>query len=71
MSEFPRLLMLIGAATPPGRLAAAIAETAEALRRDARDIDIDVMNLAEAKIDICDGRPLDHYGAESRRAPGA
>lgn len=68
MSEFPRLLMLIGAATPPGRLAAAIVETAEALRRDARDIDIDVINLAEAKIDICDGRPLDHYGPESRHA---
>jgi FMN reductase len=68
MAEVPRLLMLIGAATPPGRLAAAIAAVAEALRGGAGDIDVDVMNLAETSIDTCDGRPLDEYGGESREA---
>lgn len=68
MTQPPHLLMLIGAATPPGRLAAAVAAVAEAVRRDAADIDVDVMNLAETAIDICDGRPLDRYGAETRHA---
>jgi FMN reductase len=68
MAEFPRLLMLIGAATPPGRLAAAITAAAEAVRGQAASVEVDIMNLADTPIDICDGRPLDEYGAETRRA---
>ena len=68
MAEFAHLLMLIGAATPPGRLAAAIAAAADAVRSEAEDIGVDIMNLAETPIDACDGRPLDGYGAETRRA---
>ena len=60
--------MLIGAATPPGRLAAAIAAAADAVRSEAEDTGIDIMNLAETPIDACDGRSLDGYGAETRRA---
>jgi FMN reductase len=68
MAENPQLLMLIGAATPPGRLAAAIAVAAQAVRAAARDFEVEVMNLAETAIDICDGRPLDRYGAATREA---
>jgi FMN reductase len=68
MAEFARFLMLIGAATPPGRLAAAIAGAADAIRSEAGDIGVNIMNLAETPIDTCDGRPLDGYGAETRRA---
>jgi FMN reductase len=68
MPEVPRLLMVVGAATPPGRLAAAIAAVAEAVRSRAEDINVDVMNLAETPIEICDGRPLDRYGAGTREA---
>ena len=68
MTESPRLLMLIGAATPPGRLAASIAAAADAVRRNSPDIEIDIMNLADTPIDTCDGRPLDGYGSETRRA---
>jgi FMN reductase len=68
MAEFAHLLMLIGAATPPGRLAAAIAAAADAVRSEAEDIGVDIMNLAETPIDACDGRPLDGYGAETRGA---
>jgi FMN reductase len=68
MAEVSRLLMLIGAATPPGRLAAAITAAADAVRGQARSVDVDIMNLADTPIDICDGRPLDGYGAETRRA---
>jgi hypothetical protein len=59
MAEFARFLMLIGAATPPGRLAAAIAAAADAIRSGAGDIGVDIMNLAETPVDTCDGRPLD------------
>jgi FMN reductase len=68
MTRLPRLLMLIGAATPPGRLASAIAEAAEAVRNSAADVEVEVMNLAETAIDICDGRPLDGYCATTREA---
>jgi FMN reductase len=68
MAEVARLLMLIGAATPPGRLAAAIAAAADSIRSKAGDIGVDIMNLAETPIDTCDGRPLDEYGAQTRRA---
>jgi FMN reductase len=68
MAEVPRLLMLVGAATPPGRLAAAIAAVAEAVRGGAEEIKPDVMNLAETPIDTCDGRPLEKYGAQTRQA---
>ena len=65
MAEIPRLLMVVGAATPPGRLAAA---AAAAVRSNAEDTDVDVMNLAEVPVDTCDGRPLDGYGVETRQA---
>jgi len=70
MAEIPQLLMLIGAATPPGRLVAAIAAAAEAVRGDAGDIGVEVINLAETAIDACDGRPLEGYGADTREAVG-
>ena len=68
MSEIPRLLLLIGAATPPGRLAAAIAAVVAAVRGGAEKIKLDVMSLAETPIDTCDGRPLEKYGADTREA---
>jgi hypothetical protein len=48
--------MLVGAATPPGRLAAAVTAAADAVRGQAENIDVDIMNLADTPIDICDGR---------------
>jgi FMN reductase len=68
MAEVSRILMLIGAATPPGRLAAAITAAAGAIRGQAGSVEVDIMNLAGMPIDICDGRPLDGYGVETRLA---
>jgi FMN reductase len=69
MADAPRLLMLVGAATPPGRLAAAIAEAAEAARASGGDgVAIDILNLAETPIEICDGRSLEAYGEATRQA---
>ena len=68
MADSQQLLMLVGAATPPGRLASAIAAAAEATRTQADDVAIDILNLAEVAIDICDGRPLDRYGEATQQA---
>jgi len=65
MPDKPRLLMIVGAATPPGRLAAAVAAAAEPARAKA---EIDTLNLAETPIEICDGRPLANHGEATRRA---
>ena len=68
MAEHQRLLMIVGAATPPGRLAAAIALAAEAARAQDGDVVPDILNLADTPIEICDGRPLDAYGETTRQA---
>ena len=60
------LMMLVGAATPPGRLAAAIATAAEIAQSGY--VAVDVLNLAETPIDTCDGRPLHSYSEATRRA---
>jgi FMN reductase len=57
--------MIVGAATSPGRLAAAVAFAAESAGTDAA---VDILNLAETPVEICDGRPLDKYDASTRQA---
>jgi len=64
MAGPPRLLMIVGAATPPGRLAAAVAFAAG----NTADVAIENLNLAEVQVEICDGRPLDKYNDSTRRA---
>src|SRR3954453_12798810 len=68
MADAATLLMLVGAATPPGRLAAAIDYAAEAARAEDTSIAVDILNLADTAIDICDGRALDAYGEATREA---
>ena len=67
MTDGANLLMLVGAATPPGRLAAAIAMAAEAARSGG-DVAVDILNLAETPVEMCDGRPLEAYGAATQQA---
>ena len=73
MAEGPRLLMVIGAATPPGRLAAAVAAAAEAVRGDHEDINVDVMNLAEAppSTPATGGRSTDTEPKPARQSAGS
>src|SRR6266581_7440319 len=68
MADAPRLLMLVGAATPPGRLVAAIAYAGEAAGAGSGGVSIDTLNLAETPVEICDGRPLEAYGEATRQA---
>src|SRR5437764_9591044 len=66
MGDKANLMLIVGAATPPGRLAAAIAYAAEAAR--AQGAVPDVLNLAEQPVEICDGRALDKYDHGTRDA---
>jgi FMN reductase len=66
MADAPTLLMVVGAATPPGRLAAAITVAAQAAR--TVDVAVDILNLAEVPVEICDGRALEAYGEATRQA---
>src|SRR5437764_10097619 len=68
MPDNPGLLILVGAATPPGRLAAALATAVEAARAGHPDIAVDILSLADAPVETCDGRPLDAYGQPTREA---
>ncbi|HEX5321056.1 MAG TPA: NADPH-dependent FMN reductase [Stellaceae bacterium] len=56
------LLIVVGAATPPGRLAAAMAAAAEMAGG------AEMLNLAETRVEICDGRAVDAYDAATREA---
>src|SRR5437588_11354296 len=56
MADRSGLLILVGAATPPGRLAAALATAAEAARARHSDIALDVLHLAEDPVESCVGR---------------
>jgi FMN reductase len=68
MGERASLLVVIGAATPPGRLAAAMADTAGMARGIDPDVSVEILNLAETPVEICDGRPLDAYNEPTRAA---
>ena len=70
MANSPKLLMLVGAATPPGRLAAAIEIAAGVAQTSGGDVAVEILNLAETPIDICDGRPLDSYSETTRQVVG-
>ena len=61
-----KLVMVVGAATPPGRLSSAMAELAAALA--ARPgIAVETVNLATTPVEMCDGRRLEDYDARTRR----
>jgi|SRR5438067_754328 len=68
MADTSGLLMLVGAATPPGRLATAVAAAAEMVRSWHSDVPVDILNLADTPVEICDGRSLDAYGQATRQA---
>ena len=65
MVDPAKLLVIVGAATPPGRLAAAMAFAAEKVPGRT---ETEILNLAETPVEICDGRALGAYGAATRSA---
>jgi FMN reductase len=63
-----RLLFVIGAATKPGRLAAAIGTAADQVRARHNDVVVAVVDLGEVLPAACDGRPEDEYDDRTRAA---
>jgi FMN reductase len=62
------LAVVIGAATPPGRLSRAAAALADAARGERPDLRVSIVDLAATPVEICDGRPEDGYGDATRAA---
>lgn len=63
-----KLAMVIGAATPPGRLAQAVGVMADLARGLRPDWEVAVIDLAALRVEICDGRPHEAYGEDTRAA---
>jgi len=59
-----RLLAVIGAVTPPGRLNTAIATALDSVA-GRTDVTASLLNLADHRISFADGRPLDQLGDDS------
>ena len=62
------LAIVIGAATPPGRLSRAAAALADAARSERPDLRVSMVDLAANPVEICDGRPEERYGDATRTA---
>jgi FMN reductase len=62
------LAIVIGAATPPGRLSRAAAALAEAARAERANMRVTMIDLATTPVEICDGRAEDAYGDATRAA---
>jgi len=63
-----RLVMVVGAATPPGRLNAAVEFLAASLAARRPDAAAETINLAATRLEICDGRKLEDYDAATQGA---
>jgi FMN reductase len=58
-----KIVLVVGAATPPGRLNKAVEHLAATLAGRA---ETEIASLAARRIEICDGRPLEQYDAATR-----
>ena len=56
-----KLLAILGSVTPPGRLLNATQWLLEGARASRRDLEIELINLAEKKVAFADGRPPEQY----------
>jgi FMN reductase len=61
-----KLVMIVGAATPPGRLNNAVEHLAAAAAAHGPGREVETINLASARLEICDGRRLEDYDAVTR-----
>jgi FMN reductase len=61
-----KLVMVVGAATPPGRLNAAVESLAAALAARRPEVATETINLATSRPEICDGRKLEDYDAATQ-----
>lgn len=67
----PRVAIVIGQATRPGRLSRAADAIAGEVRRRRPGVRVDWIDLSATPLEICDGRRLEDYGAPTRAAVDA
>lgn len=60
-----RIVAVLGSVTPPGRLHAAV--TGAAVRAQAAGADVEVLDLAQFRLDFVDGRPASEHDDDSQR----
>ena len=60
-----RLLAILGSVTPPGRLLNATQWLLEGARASRRDLEVELINLAEKKVAFADGRPPEQYNDDT------
>jgi len=63
-----QLVVVVGAATPPGRLAAAARRFADEALRTQEELSVASVDLHKSSIDICDGRPMAECSASTKAA---
>ena len=65
-----RLLAVVGAVTPPGRLDGAVRFAADRAA-ERPQVAVRVLSLGEHRVSFADGRPLDRYPDDTARVVGA
>src|SRR5271167_2554915 len=60
-----KLLAIVGSVTPPGRLLNATKWLLDTARASRRDLEADLINLADKKIAFADGRPAEQLGDDT------
>lgn len=66
-----KLVMVVGAATPPGRLNNAVEHLAAALAARGPAVETEILTLAARRLEFCDGRTLADYDATTRETVAA
>jgi FMN reductase len=66
-----KLVLVVGAATPPGRLNKAVEHLAAALAARGPAVETEIITLAARRVEICDGRALEDYDATTRETVAA
>jgi FMN reductase len=56
-----RLLAIVGSVTPPGRLLGATRWLLDSARGSRKDLEVELINLADKKVAFADGRPPEQY----------
>ncbi len=60
-----RLLAIVGSVTPPGRLLSATRWLLDSTSASRKDVEVELINLADKKVAFVDGRPPEQYNDDT------
>src|SRR6202167_6364094 len=60
-----RLLAIVGSVTPPGRLLSATRWVLDSASESRKDLEVELINLADKKVAFADGRPPEQYNDDA------